>query len=124
MLTTGPEQFGSRTTIRFTASAPRTFVELKPARLVSVRLNGTALDPRASRRNRLPLHGLGESNELVVEAEMAYSNSGEGLHRFGDPADGRALGANFRSVLPQPPARPRDRRTEHVLSLESPAGCR
>jgi aminopeptidase N len=33
--------------------------------------------------------GLSEENELVVEASMTYSNSGEGLHRFVDPADGR-----------------------------------
>ena len=31
---------------------------------------------------------LAAENELVVDAECAYSRSGEGLHRFADPADG------------------------------------
>jgi aminopeptidase N len=88
-LTTGPERFRSVTTIRFRATEPgtETFVELRPARLVSARLNGSELDPAALRAGRLPLCGLADANELVVDAEMAYSNTGEGLHRFVDPAD-------------------------------------
>ncbi|GAB3943454.1 hypothetical protein GCM10027614_32140 [Micromonospora vulcania] len=38
--------------------------------------------------NRLALGDLADANTLVVEAEMAYSNTGEGMHRFVDPADG------------------------------------
>ncbi|MEE6310898.1 aminopeptidase N [Plantactinospora veratri] len=88
---TGPaERFRSTSTVRFRAAAPGagTFVEVRPARLLGVRLNGVELDPAALDDNQFPLTGLAADNTLVVEAEMAYSNSGEGLHRFVDPADG------------------------------------
>ncbi|WP_320066625.1 aminopeptidase N [Micromonospora sp. RTGN7] len=88
-LTGGGERFRSHTTIRFRATTgAETFVEVTPARLRAVRLNDRDLDPGSLAGNRLPLTGLGEVNTLVVEAEMAYSNTGEGLHRFVDPADG------------------------------------
>jgi aminopeptidase N len=88
-LTAGAERFGSRTTIRFAAEpGATTFVEVKPAQLRSAALNGTPLDPASLADGRLPLSGLAAVNELVVDAEMAYSNTGEGLHRFVDPADG------------------------------------
>jgi aminopeptidase N len=38
--------------------------------------------------NRLPLTGLQADSELRVEADMPYSRSGEGMHRFTDAADG------------------------------------
>ncbi|WP_433344140.1 aminopeptidase N [Micromonospora sp. CA-111912] len=88
-LTGGGGQFRSHTTIRFRATpGADTFVEVNPARLLAVRLNDRDLDPGVLTGNRLPLAGLTEANTLVVEAEMAYSNTGEGLHRFVDPADG------------------------------------
>jgi aminopeptidase N len=37
--------------------------------------------------NRLQLPELAADNELVVEADMEYSRTGEGLHRFVDPVD-------------------------------------
>ncbi|MFE7777359.1 aminopeptidase N [Streptomyces sp. NPDC057445] len=90
-LTTGDETFDSRTVIRFTARvAGDTFVELKPATLRSVTLDGQPLDPEALEGNRLPLKGLtpGE-HELRIDAAMRYSRTGEGMHRFTDPTDGR-----------------------------------
>jgi len=86
-LTGSATTFGSTVTIRFAARAPESFVELKPVRLRYARLNGTELPPDSLVGNRLPLSGLAADNELVVSAEMPYSNSGEGLHRFVDPAD-------------------------------------
>ncbi|MEV4972916.1 aminopeptidase N [Streptomyces scopuliridis] len=89
-LTTGEDTFDSRTVIKFTAQAAGdTFVELKPATLRSVTLDGRPLDPAALAGNRLPLTGLtaGE-HELRVDAAMRYSRTGEGMHRFTDPADG------------------------------------
>ncbi|MEV8388393.1 MULTISPECIES: aminopeptidase N [unclassified Streptomyces] len=89
-LTTGEDTFDSRTVITFTAlAAGDTFVELKPDTLRSVTLDGRPLDPAALVENRLPLTGLtaGE-HELRVDAAMRYSRTGEGMHRFTDPADG------------------------------------
>ncbi|MFD4562165.1 aminopeptidase N [Streptomyces sp. NPDC058469] len=89
-LTTGEDTFDSRTVIAFTARADAdTFVELKPAELRSVTLDGRPLDPEDLVENRLPLPGLtaGE-HELRVDATMRYSRTGEGMHRFTDPTDG------------------------------------
>ncbi len=89
-LTAGDETFDSRTLIRFDARADAdTFVEIKPAELRSVTLDGQPLDPGTLDGNRLPLKNLtaGE-HELRVEAGMRYSRTGEGMHRFTDPTDG------------------------------------
>ncbi|MEU0190314.1 aminopeptidase N [Streptomyces afghaniensis] len=89
-LTTGDETFDSHTLIRFSARADGdTFVEVKPAELHSVTLDGQPLDPEALDGNRLPLKNLtaGE-HELRVHAHMRYSRTGEGMHRFTDPTDG------------------------------------
>jgi aminopeptidase N len=92
-LTTGDETFDSRTTIRFTVredeAGTDTFVEVKPAELRSVTLDGQPLDPDTLDGNRLPLKNLtpGE-HDLRVDAAMRYSRTGEGMHRFTDPSDG------------------------------------
>ncbi|MHA5053483.1 aminopeptidase N [Streptomyces sp. SD15] len=89
-LTSGDDTFDSLTVIRFTARADAdTFVELKPAELRSVTLDGQPLDPETLDENRLPLKGLttGE-HELRIDAAMRYSRTGEGMHRFTDPTDG------------------------------------
>ncbi|WP_422743368.1 aminopeptidase N [Micromonospora sp. WMMD754] len=88
-LTGDAERFRSAVTIRFRANpGAETFVDVKPRRLLRARLNDRDLDPALLSDERLPLTGLAASNTLTVEAEMAYSNTGEGLHRFVDPADG------------------------------------
>ncbi len=89
-LTTGEEHFTTRTTIRFSARTPGdTFLDLRPEELRSITLDGAALDPADLADNHFPLTGLtpGE-HELHVEATMRYSHTGEGMHRFTDPADG------------------------------------
>ncbi|MEW2415955.1 aminopeptidase N [Streptomyces sp. NPDC046866] len=89
-LTGGDDTFDSTTVIRFAArTAGDTFVELKPDELRSAHLDGHPLDPAALTGNRLPLTGLTEGpHELRVDTRMRYSRTGEGLHRFTDPADG------------------------------------
>ena len=83
-------QFGSTTTVRFSCAVPgsSTFAELRPVSILEARLNGVPLAPAALADGRLRLTDLRAENELVVRATMAYSNTGEGLHRFADPADG------------------------------------
>ncbi|MEU3712536.1 aminopeptidase N [Streptomyces catenulae] len=97
-LTQGEKHFGSHADIRFTVrdgvadGAPvTTFFEVKPAALLAVTLDGTPLDPALLDDNRFPLTDLAPGDhELQVEARMAYSRTGEGMHRFTDPADGEA----------------------------------
>ncbi|MFF0227534.1 aminopeptidase N [Streptomyces sp. NPDC004629] len=92
-LTTGDETFDSRTAITFSVRADATntdtFVEVKPAELRSVTLDGQPLDPDSLDENRLPLKNLAAGeHELRVDARMRYSRTGEGMHRFTDPSDG------------------------------------
>ena len=91
-LTTGDKTFASTTTVRFTCSEPgaETFADLVDAIVHEITLNGERLDEASSYQNgRIALTGLQAENELVVRADCAYSHSGEGLHRFVDPVDGR-----------------------------------
>jgi aminopeptidase N len=88
----GASTFRSVSTIRFTCPEPgaSTFLDLIAPRVESVTLNGRELDPAAVfRDSRISLSGLEADNEVTVVASCAYSNSGEGLHRFVDPADGQ-----------------------------------
>ncbi|GAA0914425.1 aminopeptidase N [Nonomuraea longicatena] len=89
-LTEGEDRFESVTTIRFAARpGASTFVDLHGARVRQVTLNGTDLDVSAydADKGRFPLTGLAEDNELRVDADCAYTHTGEGLHRFVDPVD-------------------------------------
>ncbi|PWK49356.1 membrane alanyl aminopeptidase [Actinoplanes xinjiangensis] len=88
-LTGSGDTFRSRVVVRFRARAgAATFLEFEPVEVTSMTLNGAAVDPAASTGARLELTGLAEENTLVVDAVMAYSNDGEGLHRYTDPGDG------------------------------------
>ena len=82
--------FGSLTTVRFGCTEPgaATFVDLKARRVDRILFNGAELDPGCVHDGRLPLTRLAAENELVVEAQMAFSRDGQGLHRALDPADG------------------------------------
>ena len=84
------ERFGSVTTITFTAiPGSSTFVDLVDGDLESITLNGVAIDTSVYANSRIALTDLAASNELRVAATCKYSRSGEGLHRFIDPADNR-----------------------------------
>ena len=91
-LTTGDTTFGSTTVIRFSCREPgaETFADLVGATIRELTLNGQALDPaEVYADSRIRLTGLAEQNELRVVADCTYSRTGEGLHRFVDPADQR-----------------------------------
>ncbi|MDT0344693.1 aminopeptidase N [Streptomyces litchfieldiae] len=88
-VTRGEETFASVTTIRFTARhAGDTFVEVRPTTLHGATLDGRDLDPATLADGRLPLALTAGEHELTVRADMPYSRTGEGMHRFTDPADG------------------------------------
>ncbi len=89
-LTTGTDHFHTVTTVRFDCSEPgaATFVDLIAPSVQKVTLNGVDLDPAdVFADSRIALPDLAEHNELVVDATGAYTNTGEGLHRFVDPVD-------------------------------------
>ena len=89
-LTRGETVFGSSTTVRFTSTqGSSTFIDLIAPVVHSISLNGRTLDPaEVYADSRITLTGLAADNELVIVADCAYMHTGEGLHRFTDPADG------------------------------------
>ena len=88
-LTTGAETFRAKTTVKFRSSAPgsQTFIDAVGKTMVSATLNGVALDSSAFDGESIHLKNLAAENTLVVDLEAIYSVTGEGLHRFVDPAD-------------------------------------
>ncbi|MFX0537928.1 aminopeptidase N [Ornithinimicrobium sp. Y1847] len=90
-LTQGAQTFATRSRVRFSCSRPGepTWIDFVGPSVEKVVLNGRELDPaEVYAEGRVTLPELAEQNELVVEATGAYMNTGEGLHRFVDPADG------------------------------------
>jgi aminopeptidase N len=90
-LTGGDEVFGSVCVIRFGCAAPgsTSFINLTAPAVREITLNREPVGLDAFDGDRITLAGLAASNVLRVAADCAYSRSGEGLHRFTDPADGR-----------------------------------
>ena len=87
-LTTGAENFRVKTTVRFAGLKPgaTTYIDCVGARVISAKLNGADFDPRFDGET-IYLPALAAENVLEIEHDGVYSNSGEGLHRFVDPAD-------------------------------------
>jgi aminopeptidase N len=90
-LTGGDATFTARSVIRFRAAGPTrtTFVDLAAPAVTSITLNGAEVPREAFDADRIKLTNLAADNVLTVVADCAYSRSGEGMHRFADPADGR-----------------------------------
>ena len=81
--------FGSVTEIEFSAKpGTSTFLDIIAHSIERVVLNGEDLDTSAYADSRFPIANLQEHNTVRVEATMDYSHTGEGLHRYVDPADG------------------------------------
>ncbi|HET9650360.1 MAG TPA: aminopeptidase N [Microlunatus sp.] len=86
----GTTTFRSVSTIRFHArEAGDLHVDLIAEAVLSASLDGVAVDPSSFAGSRLPLSVTAGDHEVTVDALCRYSRSGEGLHRFVDPADGR-----------------------------------
>ncbi|MCF2586946.1 aminopeptidase N [Brevibacterium sp. UCMA 11752] len=88
---TGAPTYLSRTVVEFTARTEcRTFIDLIADSVTFAELNDEILDPAEvfdGARVGLPIRT--GKNTLTIEAQAYYSTSGEGLHRFTDPADGK-----------------------------------
>ncbi len=90
-LTGSDATFGSVSVVRFGCAAPgsSTFINLTAPAVREITLNEAPVSLDAFDGNRITLTRLAAENVLRVVADCAYSRSGEGLHRFTDPADGR-----------------------------------
>ncbi|MEO9323927.1 aminopeptidase N [Nocardioides sp. C4-1] len=101
-LASDAEVFGSVTSITFESRGGATFVDLKPTRVRSIRLNGAPVDVDTLDGGRLPILTVAGTNVLVVDAVMPFRNDGEGLHLHVDPADGRryVYGMSFMDAAP------------------------
>ncbi|WP_368921398.1 aminopeptidase N [Corynebacterium striatum] len=89
-LTDSETHFISTTVVSFHAKqAGSTFIDLRGEELLELRLNGAPLPTNAyEAKFGVPLSGLQVADyELKVVAKIPYSHTGEGLHRFVDPAD-------------------------------------
>ncbi|GAA2597136.1 aminopeptidase N [Streptomyces axinellae] len=87
----GPRTFRSTTTIRFACAeeGADSFADLIAPHVHSVTLNGEQLRvEEVFDGARIALTGLRAANELTIDAQCAYSRTGEGLHHFLDPEDG------------------------------------
>ncbi|MEU8235113.1 aminopeptidase N [Actinoplanes sp. NPDC048967] len=86
----GTGTFRSTTEVTFRCAEPgaETFIEVAAASVRSAVLNGTPVDLSGwSAERGLALTGLAADNTLVVDADFAYSASGQGLQRSEDPVD-------------------------------------
>ncbi|MDP9696010.1 UNVERIFIED_ORG: aminopeptidase N [Arthrobacter globiformis] len=121
--------YTSRSTIAFSAARPgaSTFLDFIAGDVHSVVLNGIELPvPDVVEGARIRLDNLQAENKVTVTGTALYSSSGEGMHRFFDPADGqcylytqyepadaRRVFANFE----QP-----DLKAQFTFSVTAPAG--
>ncbi|MDO5030704.1 MAG: aminopeptidase N [Corynebacterium sp.] len=83
--------FASKTTISLTAkSAGSTFVDLRDAHVKSVTIDGVDATKAARYNSDTGINlDLTEGDHIVViDADCRYTNNGQGIHRFQDPADG------------------------------------
>ncbi|MGW7006594.1 aminopeptidase N [Streptomyces sp. NPDC054933] len=86
--------FRSETVVRFDSAedGADSFIDLIAPTVHQVVLNGKELSPaEVFHDSRIALPSLAAGrNELKVVADCAYTNTGEGLHRFVDPVDQQA----------------------------------
>lgn len=84
--------YTSRSVINFSAREPggSTFLDFISSDVHSVFLNGKGLSvPDIVEGSRIRLDNLQAENQVTVTGTALFSTSGEGMHRFFDPADGR-----------------------------------
>ena len=92
-------RFGCSTTVRFTTTSPRTFLELLAAEDVTVESGEGPLAWEYDGR-RITLDGLptGRPVEVVVRGEVPYVSDGDGMHLMTDPEDGETYISAYLSL--------------------------
>jgi aminopeptidase N len=88
-VTEAGETFFAKTTVKFGCNKPGydTFIDAVARRIISATLNGAPVQLGGYDGETIYLENLAEENELVIEAEVAYSKTGEGLQKSVDPVD-------------------------------------
>ena len=89
-VTVSEETFTSNTTVKFASNSvgASTFIDAITSKIHRIVLNGKELDAASvSDGVRIQLEDLQLENELLVETDAHFMNTGEGLHRFVDPVD-------------------------------------
>ena len=84
------DTFIAKSSVAFTCNLPGydTFIDAVATRIITATLNGQVIDTSSFDGESVFLKNLAEDNVLVIEAEVAYSKTGEGLQKSVDPADG------------------------------------
>ncbi len=97
---TGPDldSYGCRTTVRFRAAGPETFLELTNATDLRLVVDGTPVADPAYDGRRITLTGLSGPTVVVVEARVPYVTDGDGMHTTTDPADGERYVSAYLSL--------------------------
>ncbi|MFZ9693775.1 MAG: aminopeptidase N [Candidatus Nanopelagicales bacterium] len=82
------DTFNSHTTVTFSGTdGSSSWIDLIAPEVIRITLNGEVLDLSLFDGFRIQLPNLKSENVLEVEATCQYSITGEGLHKFRDPAD-------------------------------------
>ncbi len=81
--------FSTTSEITFESKAGVTYVDVIADRITHATLDGEPLNTANFNGNRLPIELRDGEHVLTITAVHRYSRSGQGLHRFVDPADGR-----------------------------------
>ncbi len=84
------DTFDCESVIRFnSADETASWIDLIAPKVNSITLNGESLSvSEVFNGARISLPKLASNNELIVKAECAFMNTGEGLHKHTDPQDG------------------------------------
>lgn len=91
--------FVSTSTVRFTSVGGASHIDIIADSLRAASLDGTDLDVANFDGSTFTFESDEGEHELTITAVCRYSNSGEGLHRFVDPADDRVyLYSQFESA--------------------------
>jgi len=90
--------YGCRTTIRFDAASPETFLELTDASDLRLTVDGAVVDRPEYDGRGIALRGLSGRSEVVVEARVPYVTDGDGMHTTTDPADGERYVSAYLSL--------------------------
>ena len=81
--------FLSTSTVRFASGTGRSWLDVVADRVLDAWLDGVQMPAEAHDGTRLALDLIEGEHQLTVTALCRYSHTGEGLHRFVDPADDR-----------------------------------